>query len=84
MGAWGADRLGAHLLGHGRSRRSGLHAQQREHGDAWPGDFGNPVTCFMHAQAYLAGCSIGRELDANEWVNIVCMRSAVTASVRPR
>jgi hypothetical protein len=37
-----------------------------------PSEFGNPVTCFMHAQAYLAGSSIGRELNANEQVRIIC------------
>ena len=30
-----------------------------------PGDFGNPATCFMHAQAYLAETWIGRELGEN-------------------
>jgi hypothetical protein len=45
-----------------------------------PTEFGNPATCFMHAQAYLAGSSIGRDLDANERVRIVCVRSATFAS----
>jgi len=45
-----------------------------------PAEFGNPATCFMHAQAYLAGSSIGRDLDANERVRIVCVRSATFAS----
>jgi hypothetical protein len=50
-----------------------------------PAEFGNPATCFMHAQAYLAGSSIGRELDANERVRIVCVRSeTITGSVQPR
>ena len=50
-----------------------------------PAEFGNPATCFMHAQAYLAGSSIGRELDANERVRIVCVRSeTITTSVQPR
>lgn len=44
-----------------------------------PAEFGNPATCFMHAQAYLAGSSIGRELDANERVKIVCVRSDTIA-----
>jgi hypothetical protein len=49
-----------------------------------PAEFGNPATCFMHAQAYLAGSSIGRELDANERVRIVCLRSeAIAASLQP-
>jgi hypothetical protein len=45
-----------------------------------PAEFGNPATCFMHAQAYLAGSSIGRDLDANERVRIVCVRSTTLAS----
>jgi hypothetical protein len=46
-----------------------------------PDEFGNPATCFMHAQAYLAGSSIGRELDANERVRIICVpRESVVAS----
>lgn len=39
-----------------------------------PAEFGNPATCFMHAQAYLAGSSVGRDLDPNERVRIVCVR----------
>jgi hypothetical protein len=50
-----------------------------------PAEFGNPATCFMHAQAYLAGSSIGQDLDANERVKIVCVRSTSLASqARPR
>jgi hypothetical protein len=50
-----------------------------------PTEFGNPATCFMHAQAYLAGNSIGRDLDANERVKIVCVRSeSIAAAVEPR
>ena len=46
-----------------------------------PAEFGNPATCFMHAQAYLAGSSIGRDLDANERVRIICgPRESVIAS----
>jgi hypothetical protein len=44
-----------------------------------PAEFGNPATCFMHAQAYLAGSSIGRDLDADERVKIVCVRSETVA-----
>jgi hypothetical protein len=40
-----------------------------------PEEFGNPAHCFMHAQAYLAGSAIGRDLDANDRVRIVCVRS---------
>jgi hypothetical protein len=50
-----------------------------------PAEFGNPATCFMHAQAYLAGNSIGRDLDANERVRIVCLRSeTIAAAAKPR
>jgi hypothetical protein len=49
-----------------------------------PAEFGNPVTCFMHAQAYLAGSSIGRELNANEQVRIICMRSEALAASAKR
>jgi hypothetical protein len=45
-----------------------------------PTEFGNPATCFMHAQAYLAGSSIGRDRDADERVKIVCVRSETVAT----
>lgn len=46
-----------------------------------PVEFGNPARCFMHAQACLAGSSIGRELDASERVRIICVpRESVIAS----
>jgi hypothetical protein len=35
--------------------------------------FSNPVTCFMHGQAYVAGTTMGRELTANERVKVVCL-----------
>jgi hypothetical protein len=41
-----------------------------------PATFGNPATCFMHGQAYLAGNAIGRELAPNEFVKVICVRSA--------
>jgi len=40
-----------------------------------PEEFGSPVTCLMHGQAYLADTSIGRDLTDNERVKIVCARS---------
>jgi hypothetical protein len=50
-----------------------------------PAEFGNPATCFMQAQAYLAESSIGRDLDANERVKVVCVRSdTIAAGVEPR
>jgi len=40
-----------------------------------PEEFGNPATCFMHEQAYLAQAAFGRTLAPNEWVKVVCVRS---------
>jgi hypothetical protein len=45
-----------------------------------PAEFGNPATCFMHAQAYLAGSSIGWDLDANDRVRIICVPREVIAT----
>ncbi len=46
-----------------------------------PESFGNPATCFMHGQAYLADTSLGRDLAENERVKVVCVRAAVAATV---
>jgi hypothetical protein len=46
-----------------------------------PESFGNPATCFMHGQAYLAGTSLGRELAENERVKVVCVRAASAESL---
>src|SRR5262249_1113052 len=44
----------------------------------------NPVTCFMQAQAYLAGPSIGRDLAEGEAVKVVCVRNrAAAAGIAP-
>jgi hypothetical protein len=40
-----------------------------------PAEFGHPAACLRQAQAYLAGSSIGRELDDNDRVKIVCAPS---------
>ena len=42
-----------------------------------PAEFGNPAHCFMHAQAFLAGSVLGHDLDANDRVKVVCVRSAL-------
>jgi hypothetical protein len=48
-----------------------------------PADFGNPATCFLHGQAYLAQTSIGQELGDDERVKVVCARSEmIDASIR--
>jgi len=40
-----------------------------------PETFSNPITCYMHGQAYIAGTSIGRSLTANEHVKVMCLRN---------
>lgn len=40
-----------------------------------PEEFGNPATCFMHGQAYVAQAEIGRNLTENERIKVVCARS---------
>jgi hypothetical protein len=37
-----------------------------------PAKFGNPATCFMHGQGYLAETSIGRGLNNDDWIKVVC------------
>ena len=41
-----------------------------------PEQFGNPVTCVMHGQAYLAETSIGQEMGQDERVKVVCIRNS--------
>jgi hypothetical protein len=47
-----------------------------------PAEYGNPSTCFMHAQAFVAETSIGQDLGADDQVKIVCVRSGTTAAAR--
>jgi hypothetical protein len=49
-----------------------------------PAEFGNPSTCFMHAQAYLAGTSFGQDLGRNDRVKIICVRSETVAASTQR
>jgi len=44
-----------------------------------PETFSNPVTCFMHGQAYLAGSAVGRDLHQNERVKVICVRRQAAA-----
>lgn len=37
-----------------------------------PEQFSNPVSCFMHGQAFAAETAIGRELPADERIKVVC------------
>ena len=46
-----------------------------------PVETGNPATCFMHGQAYLAETTLGRDLADNERVKVVCVRSQPTTTV---
>jgi hypothetical protein len=48
-----------------------------------PAEFGNPATCFMHAQAYLAETSIGQELGSDDRVKVVCARSETVGASIP-
>jgi hypothetical protein len=40
-----------------------------------PAESGNPATCFLYGQAYLAQSSIGQDLGDNDRVKVVCARS---------
>jgi len=44
-----------------------------------PEVFSNPVTCFMHGQAYIAGTSIGQNLTNDERVRVLCVRRQAAA-----
>jgi hypothetical protein len=45
-----------------------------------PAEFGNPITCLMHAQAYPAETSIGQDLSSNDRVKIICVRTETAAA----
>jgi hypothetical protein len=47
-----------------------------------PAEFGNPVTCLMHAQAYLAGTSLGQDLSSNDRIKIICVPTDTAAASR--
>ncbi len=47
-----------------------------------PAEFGNPITCYMHAQAYVAETSFGQDLDSKEIVKIMCVRREEAAAFR--
>jgi hypothetical protein len=40
-----------------------------------PARFGNPATCFLHAQAYLAETTVGRELSTDQRIKAVCSQT---------
>ena len=39
-----------------------------------PAEFGNPITCYMQAQAYVAETSFGQELGSKDRLKIMCVR----------
>lgn len=41
-----------------------------------PEDFANPVTCFLHGQAFLAETSLASDLRDGDRIKIVCARAA--------
>lgn len=45
-----------------------------------PEAFASPVTCLMHGQAYLANTAMGRDLNANQVVKVICVRSKIGAT----
>ena len=47
-----------------------------------PTEFGNPVTCLMHGQAFLAETSFGQELGDNDRVKVMCVRSETNAAMK--
>jgi hypothetical protein len=47
-----------------------------------PTEFGNPVTCLMHGQAFLAQTSFGQELGDNDRVKVMCVRSETNAAMK--
>ncbi len=50
-----------------------------------PDEYGNPMTCFMHGQAFLAQTELGRDITENERVKILCVQSRkATAQAIPR
>ncbi|MEJ2625361.1 MAG: hypothetical protein P8Z80_12685 [Pseudolabrys sp.] len=46
-----------------------------------PETFNNPITCYMHSQAYIAGTGIGRSLAADEHVKVLCLRKKRAAAL---
>jgi len=47
-----------------------------------PAEFGSPITCFTHAQAYVAETSFGQELDGNDFIRIMCVRNDEASAAR--
>ena len=39
-----------------------------------PEEFGNPATCMLHGEAFIAGTSMGQILASDERVKVMCVR----------
>jgi hypothetical protein len=39
-----------------------------------PEEFGNPATCMLHGEAFIAGTSVGQNLASDERVKVMCVR----------
>jgi hypothetical protein len=48
-----------------------------------PTEFANPMTCFLHGQAFLAETSLAQDLRENDRIKIVCARSQSVAAKVP-
>src|SRR5215472_7504083 len=44
-----------------------------------PATFASSVACLMHAQAYAAGSSIGRDLPQNEAIKVICVPDPINS-----
>jgi hypothetical protein len=42
-----------------------------------PATFDSAAVCMMHAQAYVANSSIGRDLPKNETFKVMCLRRSI-------
>jgi hypothetical protein len=49
-----------------------------------PEEFMNPITCFMHGQAYLAETSIVQDLGNDDRIKIICERREIIDAAIPR
>ena len=49
-----------------------------------PVESGNPATCFMHGQAYVAETSIAQDLSDNDRIKIICARKETVGASVPR
>ncbi|MEN3350272.1 MAG: hypothetical protein V7632_3907 [Bradyrhizobium sp.] len=48
-----------------------------------PTEFANPMTCFLHGQAFLAETSLAQDLRETDRIKIVCARSQSVAAKTP-